>query len=214
MDSIISKYPFVPFGELNYCVNHGIAYQRDMTTSVDYNDSYFEHYVQCESSEIAKKLNSGRSDITKKYCQSLLDIGIGSGEFIKTSPLKVLGYDINPSGVDWLKSRGIYHDPYENVPEVDGFTFWDALEHIPEPHKILELINPGKFAFISMPIFTDLTLVRESKHYKPNEHYYYFTASGMINWLKEYNFELVELSDLESRSGRERILTFVFKRTH
>lgn len=212
MDQIIKNYPSIPFGELNYCHEHGIMYQRDMTTSVDYGESYFEHYVKIENSDIANKLNKGRTEITEKYCQTLLDIGIGSGEFIRASKLKVYGFDINPVGIQWLKEKELYLDPYASPPQVDGFTFWDSLEHIPEPHKILALVPQGKYIFVSMPIFVDLLWVRKSKHYKPNEHYYYFTGSGMVKWLTDSGFEIVEVSDLETRAGREDILTFVFKK--
>lgn len=212
MDQIIKSYPFVPFGELNYCHQHGIMYQRDMTTSVEYGEKYFEHYVKCENSVIAQKLNEGRTAITEKYCKTVLDIGIGSGEFIKSSKLLVYGFDINPVGVQWLEEKGLFLDPYKTPQNVDGFTFWDSLEHIPEPHKILELVGREKYIFVSMPIFTDLLWVRKSKHYKPNEHYYYFTSGGMVKWLTDSGFEVVEVADFETRAGREDILTFVFRK--
>jgi len=214
MDSVIKQYACVPFGELNYCFREGIMYQRDMTGSVEYNDAYFQHYLQIENSDIAKKLNAGRTAITDKYCKSLLDIGIGSGEFIRASKLKVLGFDINPRGVEWLKERSLFADPYVEFPDVDGLTFWDSLEHIPEPHKLLDLVPHNKFIFVSMPIFTDLVWIRKSKHYKPNEHYYYFTTDGMIQWMWGHGFVLQELDDSETRAGREDILTFVFKKKY
>lgn len=210
LDEIISQYSFVPFGELNYCWNHGIMYQRDMSVSIDYGESYFSHYINCENTEIAKKLNRGRHDLAARYCSSVLDIGIGSGEFIKESSLDTKGFDINPLGVEWLKSRGIYSDPYVDGIVTDGITFWDSLEHIPEPNKLLDLVPAGKFVFISMPIFTDLVWLRSSKHYKPNEHYYYFTLEGMTGWMKDSGFDFVEVSDHETRAGREGILSFVF----
>ncbi len=212
MDPLIQSYPSVPFGELNYCLTKGIMYQRDMTVSVAYDKHYFETYVRLEKTDISKKLNDGRTSITQKYCNSLLDIGVGSGEFIKQSKLLVYGYDINAVGVRWLREGGIFRDPYQEMPQVDGLTFWDSIEHIPNPNELLMRMRPDCYAFISLPIFTDLLLVRQSKHYKPNEHYYYYTAHGMINFMTDSGFQLVELSDQESRAGRENILTFVFKK--
>jgi hypothetical protein len=213
MDPIISKYPFVPFGELNYCHTHGLLYQQDMSRSVKYDKHYFETYVRLENTEIARKLNEGRTSLTEKYCDKLLDVGVGSGEFIKSSNVRVLGYDINPVAVKWLKKEGLYADPYAKMPAVKGITLWDTLEHIPNPAELLSRINRDCYLFVSLPIFDNLLGVRQSKHYKPDEHYYYWTASGLIDYMKEHSLELVEISDHETRAGRESILTFVFLRS-
>jgi hypothetical protein len=212
MDQRIASYPCVPFGELNLCYEHGVAYQRDTTAPIEYDADYFEHYVRLENTEIARQLNAGRTALAEKYCGSLLDIGVGSGEFMRACSVPVAGYDINPVAVRWLKEAGLYFDPYAATTTADGVTFWDAMEHIPEPHDLLGRLRGGVYVFVSMPIFTDLTRVRRSKHYKPNEHLYYFTTSGMIRYMADGGFDVVEMSDFETRAGREDILTFVFKK--
>jgi hypothetical protein len=212
MDEVIASYRHVPFEELEFCPREGVMYQRDMSFSVNYGREYMDNYVRLENTTIAKRLNEGRTCITEKYASRLLDIGIGSGEFIKSSKIDVLGYDINPHGVEWLKERNIFADPYASMPDVEGLTFWDSLEHIPCPSRLLSLVPQGVFVFFSLPIFTDLTRLKQSKHYKTNEHYYYFTTNGMIQYMNDSGFELKEISDFESRSGREDILTFVFLR--
>lgn len=212
MDKVIEKYWCVPFNELNYCPNEGIMYQRDMTLSVEYDKDYFNKYINYENTSIANKINHGRTSITEKYCNSILDIGIGSGEFIKSSKIKTYGFDINSMAIDWLKEKDIFANPYEKMPDVTGLTFWDSLEHIPKPSDLLSLIPSNFYIFISMPIISDLIRITENKHYKPNEHYYYFTSNGMIKWMKDSNFSLIEMSDFETKSGREEITTFVFKK--
>ncbi len=212
MDKIIETYPCIPFGELNYCHEHEIMYQRNMTQSVSYDKYYFEDYVRKEKSDIAIKLNAGRTSITQKYCNSILDIGIGSGEFIKSCNIVAYGFDINNVAVKWLRENQIYRDPYNTMPEVDGLTFWDSIEHIPNPGDLLSRIRSGYYVFISIPIFSDLLKVRDSKHYKVNEHYYYYTAKGLITYMKDSGFNLIELSDQETKAGRESILTFVFQK--
>lgn len=215
MDPIVNGYPSVPFGDLRWCHNHGIAYQSDMTKSVEYGKDYFEKYVRYEKTEISLRLNQGRVAITEKYCNSILDIGIGSGEFIKESNVRIFGYDINPIAIRWLKEHGIYIDPYVKIPDVNGLTFWDTLEHIPNPNLLLSAVKSGQYIFISIPVFKDLLYVRSSKHYRPNEHYYYFTTDGLLKYMDDSLFNLVEVDDFETRSGREDILTFVFvKRDH
>ena len=99
------------------------------------------------------------------------------------------------------------------MPEVDGLSFWDSLEHIPNPNALLSLMRSGQYAFIALPIFEDLEKVKQSKHYKPNEHYYYFSKDGMIKYMQDSNFTLIEITDDESQAGREGILTFVFLKT-
>ena len=171
MDKVIEKYWCVPFNELNYCPNEGIMYQRDMTLSIEYDKDYFNKYINYENTSIANKINHGRTSITEKYCNSILDIGIGSGEFIKSSKIKTYGFDINSMAIDWLKEKDIFANPYEKMPDVTGLTFWDSLEHIPKPSDLLSLIPSNFYIFISMPIISDLIRITENKHYKPKEHY-------------------------------------------
>ncbi len=213
MDKVIGEYPFVPFGELNLCLQNGIMYQKDMTVSVDYGEDYFDKYVGYEDTAISRGINAGRIALSHKYCSTILDVGIGSGEFIKKSTAKMYGFDINPKAVVWLKDRRMWVDPYESIPaDVGGITLWDTLEHIPRPTDLLEKLRPGMYAFVALPIFDDLTKVRFSKHYRPNEHYYYYTVSGLTNYLDDVGYSLVEVCDKESLSGRENILAFAFRK--
>lgn len=212
MDPIIKNYNSIPFDELSWCEKEGLMYQTDMTRSVDYGVDYYDKYIRYEATDIANKLNKGRTEITEKYCKDILDIGVGSGEFIKSSKIKVYGFDINPVAVRWLKEKGIFKDPYEEMPAVGGLTFWDSLEHIPNPNALLSLMRSNQYAFISLPIFDDLQKVKESKHYRPDEHYYYFTKDGMIKYMTDSNFTLIRIDDFEIQAGREGIITFVFRK--
>jgi hypothetical protein len=212
MDKVIAKYPYREFGEdLNYCYEHGLMYQRDMTRTVEYDQSYFENYVQREDTEIARLLNKARTSLSEKYCGCIVDVGVGSGEFIKKSKIKVYGYDINPVGVEWLKKKGLYVDIYKSVPEeVEGFTLWDTLEHIPNPQEFFAVVEPGEFLFVSLPIFDEIEQVRRSKHYKPYEHLYYFSHDGLVRFLQDSGFDFLESNNDETLAGREGIGSFVF----
>lgn len=212
MCQIIKNYPSIKFCELSWCKDQGIMYQTDMSTSVEYDKDYYDKYIGYEKSDIATKLNKGRVQITEKYCSSILDIGIGSGEFIKESRNPTYGFDINKIAVKWLNDAGLYVDPYVEMPDVGGLTFWDSMEHIPNPSELLALVKSSQYVFISMPIFSDLLNLKKSKHYKPNEHYYYFTAKGMVTFMTDSGFETIEIDDFETQSGREDILTFVFRK--
>lgn len=210
MDFILDKYQIIKEDEdLTYF--DGVAVQKDKTKSVEYGSDYFNKYVKYEGTPTAILINKSRVNITEKYCKTVLDIGIGSGEFIKFSKIKVYGFDVNPVGVNWLKFQKLYINPYDYVPEIDGWTFWDSLEHFPEPQKVLNIIRPGHYIFISIPIFSDILKIKECKHYRKNEHYYYFTAVGLINYMRTFKFRLLEHTDAEIKAGRKNILTFVFQ---
>ena len=95
-----------------------------------------------------------------------------------------------------------------------GF-FWDSLEHIKKPWEILTQAGPDAFVFVSLPIVDGedmLESVLASKHFKPEEHYWYFTREGFMRFAAYCGFEVVHHSDEETKIGRESIETFVLCR--
>lgn len=171
-----------------------------------YDQAYFEKYVGYEDTEIGKKLNQSRVDLVNKYdYDSIVDIGVGSGQFIKAID-GALGYDINPYAIEWLRSAKRWY----TFTEVDAMTFWDCLEHIHNPTELLSLAK--KYVFVSCPIYKDKEHILRSKHFRPDEHCWYFTADGLCTFMSNFDFELVESNRIEEECGREDIGTFVFKR--
>lgn len=179
-----------------------------------YGKAYFMKYKRYENTPIGKCLNNFRTKLVKKYTRELiLDVGIGCGTFIKFRGA-CLGYDINPWAVKFLESAGLFFDPYiEDLNErgVKGVTFFDSLEHLQDPGRILERIST-QFVFVSIPIFSGLDHLLRSKHFKRNEHFYYFTRQSFINFMKDLNFRLLEERADEIACGREGIHTFVFRK--
>lgn len=206
MDRFISEYPFTPDKDL-HITPYGVAYQSDMTQLVSYDRDYFNKCRGYEGKEIALAINAGRIDFVNKYHNGMvLDVGIGSGEFIKTRG-RCHGYDINNEAIDWLKKNDLYSDTFEAYK---AFTFWDVIEHIPNPSIYFDRIPEDSYLFVSLPIFEDLENIRESKHYRPNEHLYYWTDMGFTGWMWRHGFTLMEVSNFETRAGREDILSFAF----
>jgi hypothetical protein len=211
-DPTIKNYPVLPFGELSFCFTKGLCYQTDSSSIINYGQEYFDNYVNRESSDVAVKLNKHRVNLVSKYCKKILDVGIGSGQFINSLSIPAVGFDVNPVGVEWLKERGIFADPYKGIPsDVDGITLWDTLEHMEEPSSFLQMVEK-QYVFISLPIFHNLFEIRKSKHYKPNEHLFYFSVNGLTHLMVDNGFELLEISDGETLAGRDSILSFVFRR--
>lgn len=210
MDRFIAQLPAEADGDLMLCRGHGVAYQADMTNLVSYDDEYYNKCLSYEDQRIAQKINEGRIALVAKYVgqAQVCDIGIGSGEFIKKRQ-NTFGHDINPVAIEWLKRNDLWA---HRLDEFGAYTFWDVLEHVPEPECYLRHIQLHSFVFTSLPIFYALGGIRASKHYRPGEHLYYFQDDGFVAWMGMHGFMLLERSDFEMQAGRESIASFAFKR--
>lgn len=185
----------------------GVAYQRDMTPSVSYGAEYFDKCAH-EGSSIGEAINAARiAFVARHYDGRVCDIGIGSGAFVAARQA-TLGYDINPRAEAWLKDRGLWTKPGGFY----AYTLWDVIEHLTTPYEYLSLVPLHGFVFLSIPVFSDLYKIRESKHYRPGEHLYYFTHEGFVYWMGLHGFNLLESNSAETDIGRESIRSYAFKR--
>jgi len=151
--------------------------------------------------------------VDKVWGLDLLDYGIGSGAFIERRNQfgrRTYGYDINAAGIAWLKARMLWLNvPIHNEP-IRAMSLWDVLEHIDDFPAVLDKVSD--WLFLSLPIFRDADHVLRSKHYRKDEHFWYFTRRGLINVMADLGFELIIESDMEIKAGREDIGAFAFKR--
>lgn len=176
-------------------------------TAQPYDANYWEDYRARDASPQGARLTELRRNLVDSYWDdAVVDVGIGGGRFVLEQP-NAMGYDINPHAVAWLQERGAWHDP--SLARIGAATFWDSLEHIHDPGPILR--NVGRFVFTSLPIFTGIGHVRRSKHFKTDEHCWYFTRNGIVCFMSRYGFELV-YEDRREEFCREDIGTFVFRR--
>lgn len=177
-----------------------------------YNEIYFQKYQGYAATELGRKINNFRLTLTNRFARDkVLDIGIGSGQFIEARNLQgkpTFGYDVNPKGIEYLKERNWYLDPTTNIVPV--MTFWDSFEHIKDFKPVIN--NIAKFLIVSIPIFQDYQHVLKSKHFRKDEHYHYYSHMGFVGTLWDLGLRLVEYCDDESKLGREGIRTYVFKR--
>lgn len=215
MDRFIAAMPAEKDADLMICAAHGVAYQADMDApGVPYDETYFENYVRLEGQPIARKLNVGRVGLVNRFAGvdgRVVDVGVGSGEFIKSRGKNTYGVDVNPVATAWLKANGLWAGDLTTFTH--AFTFWDVIEHIKDPNEYFQYVGADGFLFTSIPIFTDLKWVRQSRHYKPGEHLYYFTTKGFIDWMGCYGFALLDCLTFETDAGRDSILSFAFQRT-
>lgn len=210
IDRFIATFPAEFDHDLALCREHGVAYQIDRDHLVNYDAAYYGKCASYEGHEIAQRINAGRRALVDRYvgANRAVDIGIGSGEFIKHRP-NTFGHDVNPVGIEWLKRNDLWA---ERLTDFAGYTFWDVIEHVPDPGVYLQQIQLQAFAFFSLPIFYGLGAIRLSKHYRPGEHLQYFTEDGFTSWMALHGFMLLERQDFEIQAGRESIFSFAFKR--
>ena len=192
-------------GRFMWSPEMGIGYLP--VTGNPYNEAYFEAYNAIKETPIGLALNQARTELVNKYTNgSVLDIGIGNGAFVEARD-NTYGFDINPVAVNWLIDRDKYRHPFRGA---DALTFWDSLEHIANPTLMLQ--GAKEFVFVSCPIYDDVSHVLRSKHYKPDEHCWYWTVEGLIRFMEPFGFQVQEINWMETEIGREDIATFVFKR--
>jgi hypothetical protein len=181
-----------------------------------YDAAYFEKYRGYAVTDMGAAITAARIELVRRYCgpcAALVDVGIGSGDFLEALVMdgftRAGGYDVNPAGIEWLRRRGWYVDPYERP--VDALTLWDALEHIPEAARLLAGVR--QWVFVSLPIVPgDGPPPADWKHLRRDEHCWYWTRRGLLWWMGEQGFECIEHGTPESLLGREDIETFVFRR--
>lgn len=216
MDRLIKRFDPERDADLNICAARGVAYQQDMSAGrVAYGSDYLAKCAAYEGSAIALAVNAGRCEMLARHLpqnSTVLDFGAGSGAFMRaaeSSGFNARGFDVIPEVVARLKDKDLYSD---DLTAFDAVTMWDTIEHLEEPEKRLKRIKRGALLFVSIPVFGDLREIRASKHYRPGEHLYYWTAQGFIDWLALYGFRLLEQSDHETAAGRDSIAAFAFKR--
>lgn len=201
-----------PEDELIWFPDRGMGYY-PVRDPGPYDQAYFDRYKGYEGTDVCLQLNQFRVDWVKRFVSDdefVIDFGCGAGTFITARGTHTAGYDINPSSQAWLHDNHRMSYPYrEDVPHM---TAWDSLEHLHDPSIIVRRISVGGYLFASLPIFDDMAHVCTSKHFRPTEHFWYWTHQGFIDWVESLGFECLDHDDVEQKCGREDIHTFVFQR--
>lgn len=173
-----------------------------------YDAEYFSRYQALADTDMGRQLTATRIQlVARHYSGPLLDVGIGAGQFVQARP-NTRGFDVNPAGVEWLSQRGLWADLYAG--RYPALSFWDSLEHIDRPD--VAVAKAERFVFVSVPIFESGDHVLRSKHFRPDEHIFYWTHEGLIRWFAEQGFKLLEYNGAETLLGREGIGSYAFER--
>ena len=108
---------------------------------------------------------------------NVVDVGSGNGEYAKCAKTvfkSVSEYDL--SG-ETISRRELMETNW------DLAVFSDVVEHYPDLNEFLEI--PWEYAQVSFPETPDVESFEELKnwrHFKPNEHLWYMTGEGFIEW--------------------------------
>lgn len=186
----------------------GIGYYPVKPSETPYDAAYFERYQRQADTPIGRALTDARVEmVARHWLDTVLDVGIGCGQFVEARP-DTWGYDVNPAGVRWLQQHGRYRDLYGEP--VEAATFWDSLEHIPDPAAAVRQIR--RMAFVSLPIYGGADHVLRSKHFRRDEHIWYHEDRGIRWWFAQQGFECLESNDMETQIGRDGIGSYAFRR--
>ena len=187
----------------------GVGYYPVDSKDAPYDEKYFAKYQVMEVTPVGKALIAARLALVEKYLSSqvVVDIGIGSGGFVRAA--RCAGYDVNPHAVAWLREKEKWCDPYD-YQRVRAICCWDSLEHVRIPSALLRRVEG--YVFLSIPIFQDVEHVLRSKHFRKDEHYWYFTDLGLKTFMSYHGFDCIEQNMMETTLGREDIGSYVFRR--
>lgn len=173
-----------------------------------YDEEYFSRYQELADTDLGRELTAARIRlVARHYTGPVLDVGIGAGQFVTARP-ETKGFDVNPAGVEYLKERGAWANLYRD--RYPALTFWDSLEHIDRPD--VAVARAEKWVFVSVPIFSGAEHVIRSRHFRRDEHIWYWTHDGLVKWFAEQGFELMESNGIETQLGREGIGSYAFAR--
>lgn len=213
MASSNSAFNDLARGQFIWLEELGVGYLECTVGPSVYDQAYFDRYRERRNTDISERLNEFRVRLAKEHAKDndLIDVGIGDGAFLEAlerAGLRGFGYDINPAGVKWLKDTKRWAEFY--FERWSTVTFWDSLEHMRDPRPALYHVKDT--ALISVPVFENAEHARSSKHFRPDEHFWYFTETGLEIFLARQGLRVVDILDDETKIGREDIKTFIAKR--
>lgn len=189
----------------------GIGYLEARPDGV-YDQAYFDKYRRLRRAPMANALNDFRTNLVLTHgVGTVIDVGIGDGAFLERLWERggvASGFDVNPAAIRWLEERGVHGDLYGST--WDTATFWDSLEHIRDPRPALAAVR--RVLIASLPLFCNVEHVLASRHYRPDEHFWYFTPRGLATFLGRAGFEVVDLLWTETELGRDSVGTVVARR--
>ena len=142
----------------------------------------------------------------------LIDFGSGAGHFVKALELKgisAVGYDtsehncklankkLNKNKVYLIDFNEIY-EIINNNSDANTLSMIGVLEHLTEPHKIMDLFKKSKikYLYISVPLFSLSTFIENSfpnvfPRQLSGDHTHLYTEKSLNYLEKKYNLKII-----------------------
>lgn len=139
----------------------------------------------------------------KRKLRSVLDIGAGTGDFVKLlKSVNVAATGVEPSASARKRAaeKGVKLE--ESISQVEDLTFdaismWHVLEHIPEPRahlkKCFEMLNTDGLLVIAVPNYKSFDAQYYGSYwaaYDVPRHLWHFNQEGMKQLLQESGFQM------------------------
>ena len=194
---------------LTWFPEYGVGHFPVKASLDTYGEAYFAKYREYAATEMGRRITAARLALVNRHWGGpLIDIGIGCGDFL-SARVATYGYDINLTAVEWLHAKDLWWNPYQRPCR--AASMWDVLEHIDDFPRLLEQVHD--YLFVSLPVFTGPDHVLASKHYRKDEHYWYFTEAGFTRLMSGLGWKCLEKNDDETKLGRDGIGSFAFGRS-
>jgi hypothetical protein len=177
-----------------------------MVLTFNYDINYWDKMIK-QNSHTARDINKIRWNFIKPTkARLILDYGSGPGWFRALKPdtekmTEVDTYDLNP----WPQT-GINHTKYDLI------TFWDVIEHFSDMEEVFRTIERvgADYVAITTPVMGPDTVLEVWKHYKPGEHFLYFTEEELIKLFEDHGYKKIR-SGYPECAIREDIFSILFK---
>jgi hypothetical protein len=162
---------------------------------LEYNQAYNKH------GELGKRMSYLRLGYVLgaigNHPNSILDVGPGNGDFIKTCKEVISEVKYNDI-IQRPDLEGFEYIEDITKQEVDVITFFDSLEHFHDLDFISDL--NAKFVVISMPCCaypSNEEYVKSYKHFKPDEHIWHFSPEALVKFMVDKQYLPLCLSNIE-----------------
>ena len=207
LNSIIE--PSKEFNEEVYHVHDGINHH---IYNVDDKKKYNNRVEKIYKPKVDFLLESLKKSKDKEK-QSVIDIGCGSGHFVKALEDKNItaeGYEVNRSNIklgnNILKKNKLFYNNINNMKKLiiekgksnSVLSMIGVLEHIENPHHALDGFKNSnfKYFYISVPLVSlntllDVTFQKIYPRHLNVNHTHLFTESSINYLMKKYNLEII-----------------------
>jgi 2-polyprenyl-3-methyl-5-hydroxy-6-metoxy-1,4-benzoquinol methylase len=139
-----------------------------------------------------------------------LDVGCSTGFVVEAAVQRgweAIGLDLNPSAIEFGRSRGLdlrvsslEDEPFE-AASFDAVSLFDVLEHLPAPADVVQqcarLLKPGGILFLYVPNFDSASrmLMDAQAHFIwPTHHLNYYTPMTIRDFLSRQQLETAWLT--------------------